>query len=62
VRVCVWCVCLCVCVRVCVWFVCIFVCACVHNITEDVQGTEVGKGNSTTITVIVHTEINLNDI
>jgi hypothetical protein len=33
---------------------------CVPNITEEVQGTEVGK--ETSITVIVHTKINPNSI
>jgi len=35
---------------------------CVPNITEDLLETEVGKGNHTAITVIVHTKINLNGI
>ena len=41
---------------------CVCVCVCVPNVTEDVQGTEVGKANYTAITVIVHTKINLNGI
>ena len=39
---------------------CVYV--CVPNMTDDVQGTEVGKGIVTVNTVIVHTKTNIKGI
>ena len=39
---------------------CVYV--CVPNMTDDVQGTEVGKGIVTVNTVIVHTKTNIKGV